>query len=220
MIKALISTALLLVSAVPLPAHNDVLTRAHKTTHQIELVTVGEDVSCSATAIGPHALLTASHCELPTDEMEIDGEDAKILALSRDKFDHTIYLTDVSFKDYATFSKDPLEVGDNVFIIGNPGELTDIYRQGYLAGVRHSNPFMLALGVEEPDVFLFDLNGWEGDSGSGIFNEKGELVGVVSVMAIQHLGSEDSKKSSVFMKFMGSWGLKFTEKQIEDAKSF
>jgi V8-like Glu-specific endopeptidase len=217
--KAIVVLAVfaMLVFASPLPAHNDTVDRAHKTTHEIELDTILQQSQCSATAIGPHALLTASHCELPTSDITIDGDDAKILALTRDDQDHTIYLVDATFKDWSVVSTDKPEVGDHVFIFGNPGELNDIYREGYLTGFRPVSAFAALFGVVSPTVYLYDMNAWHGDSGAAIFNEKGQISGVVSIITSQ---SEKEEPGVNGMKLTAGLGLAFSSKQLSDAASF
>jgi S1-C subfamily serine protease len=90
--------------------------------------------------------------------------------------------------------------GDQVFVLGNPGRLRDIYRNGYVSGY---------CKLDGMDVTLYDLNGYFGDSGSGIFNDRGELVGVVSVLEHQTDGA--------YMKLMGSFALSFTPDQWKAA---
>jgi len=87
-------------------------------------------------------------------------------------------------------------------VIGNPGELVDMYRSGYVSGHKQ---------FPEGNVTLYDLNGYFGDSGAGIFNQDGKLVGVVSIL-YQQVGRG-------YMKAMGSFDLAFTEKQWQEALS-
>src|SRR5947209_5477529 len=81
---------------------NPVIIKAHKASHKntmydIEGGTVG---SCSATAIAPHALLTASHCSTISAVIKIDTKDADLLGTMGDGLDHTIILLgDIEFKD-------------------------------------------------------------------------------------------------------------------------
>lgn len=75
-----------------------------------------------------------------------------------------------------------------------------MYRHGYFSGVQtfDGNP-----------VSLYDISGYFGDSGSGIFNSRGQLVAVVSVLYQQ--------EDQAYMKLMGSFPLAFTEKQWREA---
>ena len=56
---------------------------------------------------------------------------------------------------------------------------------------------------------MYDINGWLGDSGSGIFNDDGQLVGVISILFYT---SQEQP-----MHLMGSLPLKFTSKQWAEA---
>ena len=89
-----------------------------------------------------------------------------------------------------------------MYILGNPGDLRDMFRHGLVAG----HKVFPDIGF---DATLYDLNGYFGDSGSGIFNDQGQLVGVVSILYQQ--------MDKGYMKVMGSFGLAFTEKQWQEA---
>ena len=52
---------------------------------------------------------------------------------------------------------------------------------------------------------LLDVNGYYGDSGAGVFNTSGELIGVVSLLY------QDNQNG--YIKFMGMFPLKFTDAQ-------
>jgi hypothetical protein len=75
-----------------------------------------------------------------------------------------------------------------------------MYRCGYVSGHVDAGPVV---------VTLYDLNGYFGDSGAGIFNSRGQLVAVVSVLYQQEDGG--------YMKLMGSFPLAFTDKQWQEA---
>jgi hypothetical protein len=196
---------------------------AHSTTMEIGFATITDKgVQCSATAIAPHALLTATHCELPTDELFIRGEDdsIEIQAIERDQMDHTILEVDTTFKNFAQMSNQPVQVGDDVFIFGNPGEMNDILRKGYIAQL----PPQLSKEEEEiselfngPSALLttYDLNGWFGDSGAAVFNSDGQIVGVISLISTQSKGTPP-----VSQNFMQSFPMRFTPAQIADAMNF
>lgn len=75
-----------------------------------------------------------------------------------------------------------------------------MYRRGYVSGHVVAAPMV---------VTLYDLNIYFGDSGSGVFNSRGQLVAVVSVLYQQEDGG--------YMKLMGSFPLAFTDKQWQEA---
>jgi hypothetical protein len=187
--------------------HNPIIAAAHKTTHLLETGDITGGGHCSATAIGPHALLTASHCEAPNDTIGIDGNEYKLLAPPiRDTFDHSIFYVNATFTEWATISTEPAQVGDDIFLFGNPGKWDDIFRKGYVAAVPEENGEPVA----------YDFNGFPGDSGSGIFNAQGQLVGVCSIGLIQ--GKPGTAWPS--MRLMGGWLFQFTPDQIKAAIAY
>lgn len=186
--------------------------RVHGYTHVIYQHTLLDGSKCSATAIGPHALLTASHCEQATSKITIDDNDepSKILNVIRDEQDHTIYIVGDTFKEYAVISVVPPVVGDDVFMFGNPGKKTNIFRKGYVVYTRGVSVSLFSV---TPAFVAYDLNGFEGDSGAGIFNDSGELVGVVSVADIE----VDEKDKTFTMKLMVCPNLAFTADQLKES---
>jgi hypothetical protein len=213
--KLLALGTILLASLIASAQSASVIAKAHKTTYHIAQATISQAAMCSATAIGPHALLTASHCEQPTDELLIQGVDdpVTIVGKIRDGKDHTIYLlSGITFSDYAIIDQTTkLQQGDGVFIFGNPGDWSDILRKGYFAGmVINKNPFS-----NTPNEFLFDMQVWHGDSGSAIFSEDGFIVGVVSVMDTQ---KDESSPPDIQME--GSFAMSFTSAQLQRAYGF
>jgi hypothetical protein len=182
------------------------------TTHRIMQGTIIlPPMVCSATAIAPHALLTASHCEQPSSNILVDGKLMIINSIIRDGWDHSIYLLDgPEFKDYAKVLPNAFEVGDEVEYNGNPGELINVFRRGYIAGHR----FIPTSRVSGYVITLIDVNGYFGDSGAGVFNTKGELVTVVNTM------ETEGSVTETYMKLVGAFDLKFTPEEYKQAADF
>ena len=201
--KTFLLALILLLGTLPAFA-NPAMDAAHKTTHTItQKVLVGGGGKCSATAIAPHALLTASHCEKPTGEILIDGTPAHILIEPiRDGFDHSVLIVDATFANYAEFAYAEPKVGDDIFIFGNAGSQTDLLRKGYVA----------KLGKDE-DPYLYDFNGWMGDSGAGIFNAEGKLVGVVSIGNLDQ--PPDGREYWPTFKLMGAYGIEMNADAVK-----
>jgi hypothetical protein len=204
------------------PVRN-VYTTAHRTTHAIMEETIVEPTrSCSATAIAPHAILTASHCEMPTSVVAVDGGDGlmEIQGTIRDGFDHTIYEVSGTFKNYAEFSSARVSVGDDIFLFGNPGELNDILRKGYVAKAPLENigDFQRFMLGPIADQVTYDFNGYFGDSGAAIFNSNGEITGVVSQILSQ--SEPSSHGGAVSQNFMLGYTLHFTADQLKQAEQF
>src|SRR5947209_18570183 len=60
--------------------------RQHRATYMIVMVTPDETAQCSATAVGPHALLTAQHCDIPGAQIALDGAPI-LLDIAEKEFD-------------------------------------------------------------------------------------------------------------------------------------
>jgi hypothetical protein len=195
---------------------------AHRTTHQIFEATIVESTrACSATATAPHALLTASHCELPTSAIAVDGSNniMEIQGTIRDGYDHTIYEVSGTFKNYAEFSSARVTVGDDIFLFGNPGGMSDILRKGYVAKAPLDSPNAMQRLFMGPVVeqVTYDFNGFFGDSGSAIFNSKGEITGVVSQILSQH---NPMPEGIVTQNLMIGYTIHFTPAQLKEAETF
>ena len=171
-------------------------------------VTVRLDVDggiCSGTVVAPSVILSAQHCFQEEEEgwglplpapttMRVDGYQVKILAIVFDDNDHAMVKVDFVFRDYAHLAK-PAPVGTHIHYWGNPAGLMHVYREGYVASYHHSEMMM-------------DINGFFGDSGTGIFDEHENLVGVISfISAIPHSG--------LVFELMGANPLEFTPMQYE-----
>lgn len=163
---------------------------------------------CVGTAIAPQALLTATHCELKTDNVVVSGKEAIIVDRIRDNNDHTIYLLDFEdgsvFGALADFKPNDVVKSDEVFIIGSPGAFTRLFRKGVLSGFDTD----LLEGV----LCLYDIQGYFGDSGAGIFrDEDGVLVGVISSTVYNNSNNEER------VQFMAAMPLHFMPEDLEKA---
>ena len=211
---------LLLILGLSLPALaiSPAIDKAHKASYQIGQVSVSGNGRCSATAVGPHALLTASHCEIPTDALYIRGIESNpvlIVGKIRDEQDHTIYLLQgVTFVDYVDIvPADTFYSGEDVFTFGNPGDWTDNYQRGYIAGIKVDRSLAAAMGQGDPDEILMDFQAYPGQSGSGIFNTDGKLITVLSEEEIQS-HHDDA------IAFASAYRLNFKPEDIARAKAF
>lgn len=185
--------------------------KVHPTTYKIEEATLVDNSSCSATAIGPHALLTASHCEMPVKSLiliDMDGNEAEVAIhdILRDDNDHTIYIVGTTFKEWAKISEDAPEAGEDVFYYGNPGEITDVFKKGYIQMIVPASTGGL-FSAAHPAIIVFSALAYPGDSGAGVFNDKDEIVTVVT-------GTKPDKieDQTVYYSFGFSFG--FTKEQL------
>lgn len=123
---------------------------------------------CSATMVGPRSMLSAAHCfDGEAELLMVDGQPVTAWVLYRDVGRDLIGLV-LAGPERPHVKIGPMpEQGDPIFIYGNPGPLQDILRRGHIAGI-----------YEGDMVAVLAVSG--GDSGAGVFNRKGELIGVVS----------------------------------------
>jgi hypothetical protein len=167
--------------------------------------------TCSGTIVAPSAILSAAHCfreevdpilemfglrappkPLPT-EMTVDGYKVYIETITFDESDHALVRVIFTFKDHATLAHQLPAVGGKVHYWGNAAKLNNTYREGYVTSYLHGDMIM-------------DVNGFFGDSGAGIFNEDGHVVGVVSYLTYK-------KYEGLGFKLMGASPLEFTPLQ-------
>jgi S1-C subfamily serine protease len=178
-------------------ANVGVVVRAHQSTVLLTM----EDGTCSGTVIAPHTVLTAEHCLTGTHTLAIDSKPVEVVKVVLDHRDHALVIVSATFSHWSNIAKlsklSPQDnLGNTVFIIGNPGSLRDMYRKGYVSGVQV---------IDGKAWTLIDLNGFYGDSGSALFDESGNIVGVISVLYQQ--------TDNGYIKFMGMLPLAFTPDQ-------
>lgn len=144
-----------------IPTHNDLRANALRLEFERGL--------CSATAIGAHTILTAKHCFIAGGKLvSISGtkvEQGKLTELANDVV--TAEVSGITFTHFAKIGGRPRQ-GDRVRWFGNPGGVADIYRTGYI--VRSWT-----------DELMIDAQVYGGDSGSGVYDDDGLLIGVISV---------------------------------------
>lgn len=187
----------------------------HKATLEIVMQNAAkhEGAGCSATAIGPHTLLTAQHCNIDGGTIYFN-QNSRPLANGQvvaekyfDNNDHMLLvIPSVVFKHYITYDASKvrkMRQGEHLYFWGNPALIMNQYREVYATGVfpgldteglNAAGPFEMVSG---PVV--------GGDSGSAIFSaEDGQLVGITT------WGLE-------YGAFLGSYPLQFTQEQIDQA---
>lgn len=155
-------------------------------------------IVCSGTAISPHVILTASHCFphpllAPSKfDISINGVKTTITeSVLHDGNDHALLRTNLTFEKYATFGPEPKE-GDNIHYWGNP-DFVNLFRRGYVVGKKGNDT-------------LYDVNGFSGDSGAGVFDRDNRLTGVISYLTVRYSFS-----------MMGAYAINFTPQQLQFA---
>lgn len=123
-------------------------------------------------------ILTAGHCveDRNITEMEVDGEEATITQTILDGRDHAILVTDLPPRAGARLAPPP-RVTERVYFWGN-SRFEDLFRRGTVAKVE---PEPHSLMPDVPNWVIIDAQAAPGDSGSGIFDQNGKVVGVLSV---------------------------------------
>jgi hypothetical protein len=151
--------------------------------HHIRQHTALEDDSCSAAAIGPHALLTATHCELGSDVVNVDGQDYLIVQKIRDGRDHTIYVLDAVWDNPRPLFTTILPIAERDFVKGErvrgwgwpEGRPEMIYREGYFLHPAQDSYLVAIHGGE------FAYPSFSGDSGGAVIDDSGAIITVVSL---------------------------------------
>jgi hypothetical protein len=138
------------------------------------------DGTCSGTAVGRYTILTAAHCfGSDTGEMTVDGVLVGYRVAARDGSDHALVYVSAAQKATARVAALP-KPGSLVRLLGNPQGLPDLWRRGEFAGVWKVPACPVFKQTPGCEINLFDMNVTEGDSGAGIFDERGRLVAVLS----------------------------------------
>jgi hypothetical protein len=166
------------------PTPSSLVTKEQRASHGISFKDQGaEEVGeCTGTAVGPHAILTASHCILSakTSLLSIDyaPEIHELLDVSTDGRDHVILLLDgAPFTTYERVdASDSLLIGDTVTLYGIGGSnYPPVPKFGKV--VDCEDPSDVDADAKE---FCFTIPTIPGDSGAAIYNTKGQIVGIVT----------------------------------------
>lgn len=122
---------------------------------------------CSGTATGPHEVTTATHC-LTGRLVAINGLPANLTGSRKTGRDVTVIAVDRTFTSWAKWRDSAPVQGERIRYWGNPLGIADLYRVGYVSGFYNSG------------AVLVDVEIGQGDSGAGVYDDRGDLIGVVS----------------------------------------
>lgn len=123
--------------------------------------------SCSGTMIGPRVLLSAAHCFEGSALLTVNMVPVNVVEYRHDGLDHALLTLDTDFPAHSPLNTAGMAQGASVFIYGNPNSINDLLRRGYVVG-------------GDAERTLIDMSVSHGDSGAGVFNDKGEVVGVIT----------------------------------------
>lgn len=138
--------------------------------------------SCSGTIVKYNVILTATHClesQLGGIDfiLRVNGTDVKILDRADDGSDHTLLKVDQAYTSdrVRPISRNGPWVGQKFQYWGNPSRFENLYRLGYVSGYSDAKPY-------NKTVTMLDVNGFMGDSGAGVLDMDGKVIGVVSIL--------------------------------------
>lgn len=139
-------------------------------------------------------VMTAAHVVQTADLVEVefvDGTKVTAAIVSSDPIKDVALLKLDSVPDNATVAKlgdsDDVQVGDEVFVIGAPLGLSHTLTVGHISGRRPYDDSMMQ-GIQA-ETFQTDAAINQGNSGGPLFNQRGEVIGVVSYIRTQSGGS-------------------------------
>jgi hypothetical protein len=196
------------------PESKPSITPQRKATHLISYVEVSkegytkEKSYCTGTAVGPHAILTAVHCdEGETDIIRLDLTMRlyHIVGIATDGRDHIIYHIDgPALKNYITLKQREAVLGETVTSYGNGGP--DYPQHTYFGKVIKEPNGGDTSEIDAADgTHLFSLQVVPGDSGSAVYGTDGDVVAIVTY------GNEQATSAAGF-------ALAFTPKVLEEIK--
>lgn len=146
--------------------------------------------TCAGVWVDKNLILTASHCiddeslmfKYSTEnDYDIDKARNAILISTDKNSDLALLLADpknVPEHAIATISNDEIVVGEEVHIVGHTSGYTWTYTRGYSSSIR--NAMKSPAGIYIKKVLQISAPTWMGNSGGGVFNKKGELIGISS----------------------------------------
>lgn len=167
-------------------------------------------VQCSATTVGPHALLTAQHCyNEAIAELKLDyaRRAYHIKAVERDDNEHVIFLLD-----------GPAFTFIQPVVTGRPRINAPVYIYGFgkqnFPGTRKSGVVVDEYDPSELNqregFFYTSINVIHGDSGSAVYDADGSILGLITFSIDQDPYHQQS----------GIFPLRFTEEQIQKARTY
>ena len=149
---------------------------------------------CSATAVSDDVILSAEHCWNDGDRLvSINGEAVSALKMEKDGHDHVLVRVTKKFKRWSRIGANPY-VGDRVRFWGCALGLNFAYREAYVS-------------LKDKDQILYDGMSGPGDSGAGLFDGDGVVVGVVT-----------GAKSHRTFVLMWTMPLQFTPRQLREMR--
>lgn len=172
-------TALVLVTFLALPA----CALAEPTVNSVQALQSDGDTFCSAFSINEAEGLwmSAGHCgahalDPDTKHVTIMGYPAYVVFMGFPAADIAVFQTE-AHAPAVKLAKSAPKVGDAIYIVGYPYGITRTTTKGFIAAIN--------IPIQHPSTDYYmtsdilDITTAGGNSGSPVFNAKGELVGVL-----------------------------------------
>jgi len=163
---------------ITLKAKPEAEAKYRKKTQNLPQVEAGHAVCSGAFVSNMGDIITAGHCTEEAAEIEVVTYDrrtytAVIVATSAI---HDLALIHIDRRETAAFQAAPVITrGEKVFILGSPLAITDALSTGIVAKL-------------DGDLLMLDCSALPGNSGSPVFDNDGNMVGVLTAVAIAGFG--------------------------------
>lgn len=214
------------IHAVVVVAPPKPVTDAQRATHRITMVDSDGSSKgrCTATAIGPHALLTATHCNEGPEAVTVLNVDLSrrkynITAQSEDGEDHLILIVDgPEFTNLIKIDADAKDVkeGEAIHLYGCG---RGMYPCRELDGKLETRVHDYSDVSKHDGLLYFTMQIVPGDSGSAVLNASGRVIAVTTYhYAFPMDGNPDNTDPKNYLEATADFKLAFTAQQIKNAE--
>jgi S1-C subfamily serine protease len=199
----LILTLVACSSSLKTPVRSPDSLHSHLGSSTVALVMTREDGDvrpyCTGVWVSPDEILTAKHCiEREVEGVDVDplgskvyyviekevhesGEDPAAIHLGHVKaidVDHDLAIVvakaaGIPAHEYVTFASEMPALGEDIYVVGHPRGLYWSYVKGQVSAYRYDSS-------DVGPVVQVDATVWFGNSGGGVFDGSGKLVGICS----------------------------------------
>lgn len=226
-VKKYLRTALLLLAATLLvvgtvkhrpivkPVAQRPITIQQRAEHRIKIEGEGQ---CTATAVGPHALLTALHCDekdLTAVTLDLSMRKFHLLSKTLDGRDHVIYIIDgEALQNFVPLQPGvhPAGTFERIYIYGSGG---GAYPPQYKSGTRTTAITDVSEIDQADGLQFYSIPVIPGDSGSAIYGEDGRIIGVVTYkIGAPKDGNWESEEDDNILKLGAGFDVNFTAAQL------